>query len=137
MYLGHVITPAGLKPNTDRVAAVKNCPTPQNIKELRQFLGLASYYHRFIRQFAKIAQPLHALTRKNVDFVWTTECQAAFDELREKMISAPVLAYPDFDQSFILETDASVRGLGAVLSQIKEDGQTHPIAFASRALAAP
>ena len=65
MYLGHVITPAGLKPNTDRVAAVKDYPAPQNIKELRLFLGLASYYRRLIRQFAKIAQPLHALTCKN------------------------------------------------------------------------
>ena len=91
MYLGHVITPAGLKPNTDRIAAVKDYPTPQHIKELRQFLGLASYYRRFIRRFAKVVQPLHALTRKNADFVWTTDCQSAFDELRENLISAPVL----------------------------------------------
>jgi len=98
---------------------------------------LASYYRRFVRQFAKIAQPLHALTRKNVDYAWTTECQAAFDELEEKLISASVLVYPDFDRSYILEIDASIRGLGAVLSQIHQDGLTHPIAFASRALAAP
>ena len=93
MYSGHVITPAGLKPNTDRVAAVKDYPVPQNIKELRQFLGLASYHRRFITQFAKIAQPLHVLTRKNVDFLWTAECQIAFDELKEKLVSAPVLQF--------------------------------------------
>jgi len=121
MYLGHVITPAGLKPNKDRVAAVKDYLVPQNIKELRQFLG---------------AQPLHVLTRKNVNFLWTTECQIAFDELKEKLVSAPVLVYPNFERSFVLETDASIRGLGAVPSQYQENGQIHPVAFASRALSA-
>ena len=133
-YLGHIITPSGLKPNDDKVEAVKNYPVPKDIKELRQFLGLASYYRRFIHQFAKVAKPLHSLTCKDAKFTWTTECQVAFDDLKSRLTHAPVLAYPDFDKNFVLETDASIRGLGAILSQYQEDGQIHPIAFASRGL---
>lgn len=133
-YLGHTVTPAGLKPNDDQLLAVKQYQTPKNVKGLRQFLGLASYYHRFIKQFAKIAHPLHALTCKGTEFVWTEECQTAFDNLKARLVTAPVLAFPNFEKNFILETDASIKGLGAVLSQQQEDGQIHPVAFASRAL---
>ena len=133
-YLGHTVTPDGLKPNDDQLLAVKGYPPPQNVKELRRFLGLASYYRRFIKQFAKIAHPLHALTCKGAEFAWTEECQIAFDNLKGKLVTAPVLAFPNFDKSFVLETDASIKGLGAVLSQQQEDGQLHPVAFASRAL---
>jgi len=82
-YLGHTITPAGLKPNDDQVIAVKKYPTPTNVKEVQQFLGLTSYYCCFIKQFAKIAHPLHALTCKGTKFVWTKECQIAFNDLKE------------------------------------------------------
>ena len=97
-------------------------------------MGLASYYRRFIESFAKIASPLHALTRKDVPFRWTDQCQAALNQLRQKLTDAPVLSYPQFDRGFVLETDASVQGLGAVLLQIQEDQQLHPVAYASRAL---
>ena len=116
-YLGHTITPAGLKPNDDQVIAVKKYPTPTNVKEVQQFLGLTSYYCRFIKQFAKIAHPLHALTCKGTKFVWTEECQIVFDDLKEQLVTAPVLAYPNFDKNFILETDASIKGIRTVLSQ--------------------
>ena len=98
-------------------------------------LGLASYYRRFIADFAKVASPLHALTKKNVEFLWTPECRKAFEQLKKALVTAPVLSYPIFgpDQEFILETDASGVGLGAVLSQ-KQDGHIHPIAYASRTL---
>ena len=133
-YLGHVITPEGLKPNPDHVAAVRNFPVPQNTREIRQFVGLASYYRRFIPKFARIAQPLHALTCKGAEFNWTGECQIAFSTLKEKLTEVPVLAYPNFDTPFVLETDASIKGLGTVLSQSQDDGKLHPVAYASRAL---
>ena len=133
-YLGHVLTPLGLKPNAKLVAGVQDYVPPLNIKELKQFLGLASYYRRFILQFAKIAHPLHQLTRKDVDFRWTNPCDVAFQQLKQCLVSCPVLAYPSFDEDFVLETDASVMGLGAVLAQLQSDGFAHPIAYASCAL---
>ena len=133
-YLGHTITPLGLKTSNRHVTAVDQFPTPTHIREVRRFLGMVSYYRRFIPSFAKIAHPLHALTRKDAQFEWTHECQEAFETLKKQLISAPVLGYPRFDAPFVLETDASIDGLGAVLSQTQEDGKLHPIAYASRAL---
>ena len=127
--MGHLITPEGIKPNPERTEAVALFPTPQSVKEVRQFLGLASYYRRFVGGFAKLAQPLHSLTCKGARFVWTTECAGAFQALKDALVEPPVLMYPDFDKSFVLETDASARGLGAVLSQ-EEDGRLHPVAYA-------
>ncbi len=134
LYLEHLITPSGLKPNPDHVAAVKGFAVPQSVKELRQFVGLASYYSWFIPRFAKTAQPLHALTGKGAVFQWTPLCQIAFDSLRQKLVEAPVLAYPDFDKDFVLEKDTSIKGLGAVLSQKQDDSKLHPVAYASHAL---
>jgi len=136
-YLGHTITPEGIKPNSDRVVAVQEYPVPTSVKAVRQFVGLVSYYRRFIRGFAKIAEPLHALTRKDAVFEWSKSCQEAFDTLKKYLTDSPVLAYPNFTESFRLETDACVKGLGAVLSQSQEDGQIHPVAYASRALSEP
>ena len=133
-YQGHLITPHGLKPNPKLVESVQQFPTPVNLKSLRQFLGLSSYYHWFVPKFAQIARPLHDLTRKGVEFVWTAECQSAFDMLKQRLTTAPVIAYPSFDKDFSLETDASVLGIGAVLSQAQENGHNHPVAYASRAL---
>ena len=135
-YLGHIITPSGLKPNPKQLEAVQEFPVPTCVTQVRQFLGLTSYYRRFIKGFAEVASPLHSLTKKNVEFVWNRECQLAFDLLKQKLTTAPVLVYPNFDQSFVLETDASIKGLGAVLSQRQENSQLHPVAFASRALSA-
>ena len=133
-YLGHIVTPNGFKPNVRNVEAVKKFPVPTTLKELRQFLGLTSHYRRFVKGFAMIAQPLYALTKKDVPFYWTAECESAFDYLKVCLITMPVLAYPDFDKNFVLETDASILGLGAILSQVQEDGKLHPIAYASRSL---
>ena len=126
--MGHTITCARV------VEAVRSFPRPTNVKQVRQFLGMASYYRRFIPLFARIAHPLHALTQKGSVFHWTSDCEVAFDTLKTRLTSAPVLAFPNFDQDFILETDASIRGLGAILSQKDQDGKQHPIAYASRAL---
>ena len=133
-FLGHVVTAEGLKPNAARVEAVSSYPVPANIKEVRQFLGLASYYRRFVPCFAKIAAPLHHLLVKGKTFNWTPECQQVFEDLKGKLVNSPVLAFPDFDRSFVLETDASIRGLGAVLSQKQSDGKFHPVAYASCSL---
>ena len=134
-YLGHLITPHGLGPNPKRVSAVADFPVPASVTQVRQFVGLTSYYRRFIKNFAKTAAPLHNLTRKDVEFCWTVQCQDAFDALKRRLTEAPVLVYPNFNFGFILETDASYQGLGAVLSQRLEDQKLHPVAFGSRALA--
>ena len=132
-YLGHVICTAGIKPDPSKTEKVKSFPIPQDVTGVRQFIGLASYYRRFVANFAS---PLRALNEKNAKFEWTIECQTAFDKLKEMLVSAPVLAYPRFGLGveFILETDASGVGLGAVLSQTQDDEQLHPIAYASRSL---
>ena len=135
-YLGHLLSPERIRPNPERIAAVREYTTPRSVKEVKQFLGLASYYRRFVKGFAKIAQPLHALTQKGAPFVWTPECKEAFTQLQQRLIESPVLEYPDFAKAFtLLETDASAMGLGAVLSQRGTDGNLHSVAYASRALA--
>lgn len=93
---------------------------------------MASYYRRFVKDFAKIAAPLHKLFRKNQVYEWTAKCQTAFETLKQHLISAPILTYPDFDKPFILFTDASELGLGAVLAQIGKDEKEHVVAYASR-----
>ena len=133
-YLGHIVSRDGLKTNPRLVAAVKEFPTPRAVSDVRRYLGLASYYQRFIPNFSRIARPLHQLTCKGAEFVWSPECERVFRELKERLTTSPMLAYPDFSRAFILETDASVQGIGAVLSQRQEDQRLHPIAYASRAL---
>ena len=134
VYLGHVVSAAGIQTDPKKLGAVERYPKPRNVKALRSFLGLASYYRRFVPKFAATAGPLHLLTKKDVMFVWTPQCQLAFEELKRLLTSAPVLAYPQFDRHFILETDASAAGLGAVLAQNQDDRSTRPIAYASRTL---
>lgn len=128
-YLGHVVSSAGIRPNPAKVEQVRCYPVPTDATKVRQFLGLASYYRRFIPDFARVAHPLHGLTKKNAVYYWTTDCDAAFNQLKECLITAPVLSYPRFgpDQEFILETDASGVGLGTILTQDQE-GEVHPIA---------
>ena len=135
-YLGHVISSDGISPDPSKIQKVRDYPVPTDVKKVRQFLGLASYYRRFIPGFAKIANPLHALTKKEEVFQWSVKCQAAFDLLKQKLISAPVLSYPRFgpEEKFIVETDASSLGIGAVLAQKQKDGYVHPVAYASRTL---
>ena len=133
-YLGHIVSREGLRTNPKLTEAVAEFPRPQSVSDARRFLGLASYYQRFISNFAKTAWPLHRLTCKDTRFVWSAECQTAFQDLKEKLSTAPVLAYPNFDAEYVLETDASIRGLGAVLSQDQEGGKLHPVGYASRAL---
>ncbi|CAI5653079.1 unnamed protein product [Oreochromis niloticus] len=106
-FLGDVISAQGIATDPAKVAAVRDWPTPSNVKELRSFLGLASYYRLFIKEFATIASPLHRLTDKGQPFGWGDACAAAFAQLKEALTRAPVLAYPDARQPFIVDTDAS------------------------------
>ena len=113
-------------------------PTPTNITEVRSFVGLASYYRRFVPEFSKKAEPLLRLTKKNAVFAWSDEHERAFKELKRCLVSPPILAYPTFDADagqFILDTDASTaQGIGTVLSQQQADGTERVIAYGSRSL---
>lgn len=133
-FLGYVVSRNGISADPKKVSAVIEYPTPVDLKSLRAFLGLTSYYRRFVPSFSSVAQPLYALTRKEVPFVWSQECDVAFTQLKRALAESPVLAYPNFGRDFLLETDASGMGLGAILSQKQDDGTIRPIAFASRTL---
>ena len=94
--LGHVVTPEGISPNPNKVRVVQEFPTPTNLKELRSFIVLANYYRHFVRGFSHIANSFNALRKKNVPFAWTVACAEAFDKLNCALVSAPILAYPNF-----------------------------------------
>ena len=132
-YLGHIVSPEGISTDPGKIEVVKHWPVPESVKEVRSFLGLASYYMRFIEAFSTVARPLHRVTEKNREFHWNEECQASFEVLKKRLTEAPILAYPDPDGKFILDTDASATGIGGVLSQIK-DGKEHVVAYASKVL---
>jgi hypothetical protein len=135
-YLGHKITPQGIEPDESKVAAVREFPVPNNVKQLKAFLGLAGYYRRFVPKFSPIAKPLHRLTGKNVPYVWGEEQDAAFRTLKDMLCSKPLLRYPDFEKQFIVTSDASSNGIGSVLSQ-GPIGKDLPVAYASRVLTTP
>ena len=132
-YLGHKISNEGVTTDSRKVECIVAWKTPENLKELRRFLGLASYYRRFVKGFAQIASPLHHLTQAGRRWLWTEECDRAFLRLKQELASTPILVFPDFEKKFILDVDASGEGLGAVLSQ-SLDGSEHVIAYASRTL---
>ena len=115
--LGHKINAEGIHTTEKITKAVKEFPRLTNRTELRSFLGLAGYYRSFILGFSRIAKPLNDLLRKDISFCWKDEQQEAFDTLKEKLVTAPILKRPDLKQPFILYTDASAFGLGAILSQ--------------------
>ena len=131
LFLSHVISAEGIKTSLEKTEVVATWLVPKTVKGTRSFLGLCSYYRRFVQDFAKTVKPLHALTEKFTRFLWTEECQKAFEELKIKMTTAPVIAFPRDDETFILDCDASNEAIGAVLSQI-QDGQEKVIAYASR-----
>ena len=132
-YLGHVASAAGIHPDPAKTEAVSTYPVPNNTIELRQFLGLAKYYHRFVAEYSKIAEPLHKLLTKETSFSWDSKCHNAFEELKHKLVSPPILAFPDFSKQFVLCTDTSDTAIGGVLSQ-NQDGQERVISYWSRQL---
>lgn len=135
-YLGHVVSEGGVATDLSKTEEVATWPEPTSLSEVQEFLGLANYYRRFIQNFAQIAKPLHQLSEKSREFQWTEKCAEAFRELKQHLTSAPVLAFPDYSQPFVLDTDASGVGIGAVLSQVQK-GEERVIAYASRTLTKP
>lgn len=132
-FLGHVVSEQGISTDPMKVEAVTQWPVPTNLREVRAFVGLCSYYRRFVKNFAAISAPLHNLAKKGEVFRWTQECQEAFDYLKEALTSAPVLAMPDDESPWLLDTDASNSAIGAVLSQM-QNGVERVVAYASRKL---
>ncbi|WVZ48657.1 LOW QUALITY PROTEIN: hypothetical protein U9M48_000078 [Paspalum notatum var. saurae] len=128
-FLGHVISNGGIAVDQSKVSEVQNWKIPEDVKGIRSFLGLAGYYRRFIEGFSKIAKPMTALLEKNIKFQWTSACQKAFEELKKRLTTAPVLTFPDMHKPFSVYCDASRLGLGCVLIQ---EGKV--IAYASRQL---
>jgi len=135
-WLGHKISQDDLMPSEHNVSAIRDWPVPKDIKEVQTFCGKASYYRKFIPNFAHVAEPLRRLTQKDIPFTWGPEQQQAFDTLKEKLCSDPVLAQPNFESGkpFILDCDASGLAIGAVLSQEQADGSVRPIAYDSKTL---
>ena len=132
-FLGHEVSERGVDTDKDKIKAVQEWPVPRTVKQVRSFVGLAAYYKRFIASFGEICKPLYQLCEKNRKFVWTPDCQHAFETLKEKLTSAPILAYPTIGQEFILDTDASQYTVGAVLSQ-ECDGKERVIAYMSKTM---
>lgn len=138
MYLRFTVSSERVTPNQERVKAIVDYPQPTDCKSVRRFLGMLNFYRRHIQNLAAVARPLTALTCKDpvkggiVQFKWSSDCEKAFRELKEKLVSAPVLHPPDLSKQFFVWTDACLLGFGAVLQQLNEKGRRHPIAFASR-----
>jgi hypothetical protein len=132
-YLGHICTPLGIQPDPKKVKAIEEYPVSKTVRDIRAFIRLAGYYRLHVPNFAGLAKPLTTLTKKDVPFVWTQECQQVFNELKRILSTEPLLVYPDFSQPFIVACDASTKAIGAVLSQ-RRNGEEHPVAYASRQL---
>ncbi|KAL0546427.1 hypothetical protein IC582_016335 [Cucumis melo] len=128
-FLGHVVSKAGVSVDPAKIEAVTSWTRPSTVSEVRSFLGLAGYYRRFVENFSRIATPLTQLTRKGAPFVWSKACEDSFQNLKQKLVTAPVLTVPDGSGSFVIYSDASKKGLGCVLMQ-----QGKVVAYASRQL---
>lgn len=131
-YIGHKCTNRGIMPDTTKLSAVKDYPVPKSKDSAKRFVAFANYYRRFIQNFATLAKPINHLTKKTSEFIWTDECQQSFDKLKSSLSSPPILGYPDFTRQFVVTVDASMKGCGAILSQI-HDGNDVPVAYASKA----
>lgn len=132
-FLGYVVDGKGLRCDPDKVSAILNIPPPSNVTEVRRFLGIASWYRRFVPNFASLMAPITNLLKKKIKFAWSTECKRAFQTVKECLVASPVITCPNFEEPFTIQTDASDYGLGAVLTQDYPDGEK-VISFISRSL---
>jgi len=134
ILLGHIVCRQGLMVDPAKIAIIVNLPAPNSVKQLRTVLGHTGYYRKFIKGYAKITAPMEKLLKKDVKFLWNEECQKSLDTLKEKMVTAPILVFPDWNKPFHVHVDASGIALGIVLTQPGEGGIDHPIAYSSRKL---
>ena len=132
-FLGHIVSWTGLACDPEKLSAVQNWHEPNRVKAVHQFVGFVGYYRRFVKFFVELADPLVALMRKGVPFVWCDEQHTAFDALKACLLSAPILGFPTEKDRFVLDTDASLFAIGGVLSQIQNEEEV-VIAYASRSL---
>ena len=130
IFLGHMMTEQRIKPNPEKVRVIKELPSPKTKKQLQTMIGMISYYRKFVKNCAEIMEPLFKLLRKGVKFVWSENCEIAFRKLIEILIKEPILGFPDFEETFHLQVDASEASLGFVLSQFKQGNET-AIAYGS------
>jgi hypothetical protein len=119
-YLGFVLSERGISASPDKVKAIRQYPAPKNVRDVRAFLGLASFYRRLVPNFAELAKPLTTLTWKGREFSWGPSQREPFDSTKDRICTTPVLAYPNFELPFILTTDASKVAVAAVLSQVQD-----------------
>jgi len=133
-YLGVILEKRVTRMDPVKVAGVRDWPNPHSVKEVRLFLGFCNFYRPFIAGFSKVAAPLHALTRKDAEYRWTEEAQKAFDNLKKRVTSSPILVQPDLAKQFEMEVDASGFAIGAVLLQRQDDGKRHPVGYYSATL---
>ena len=132
-FLGHVVTTDGISPQSEKTKVIDNLEPPKTPKGVREFLGMASFYRRFVPDFSRTAKPLTNLTKKDVTYHWTGHCQEAFEKLKAALVSPPILAYPDMTKSFKLFTDASATAVGALLTQV-QNGEERAIQYLSHQL---
>ena len=132
--MGHIITNEGVQVDSSKTDAVCTFPRPKTQRDVRSFLGLCNYYRRFIQHFFKIATPLNQLLQKDKQFNWTDNCETAFNDLKQALITAPMLRYPDMNSAFILSTDARGTAIGYILGQKDPDGKEMVVAYGGRSL---
>src|SRR6266536_5752604 len=133
-FLGHTIGTDGLRTDLENIEKIINCPVPTDVTGVRKFMGLCNYYRKFIKDLSKLSKPLRRLLKKDVKFLWGSKEQEIFEELKKTLTEAPILLFPNFDKPFVLCTDASLKGLGAVLEQEDENKNLRSVAYASRSL---
>jgi len=133
-FLGHIISGSGVSTDPKKIKTIVEWPTPKSVKDVQRFIGLCNYYRRFVKNFSAIAKPLHSLTKKGIKFVWSPDCETAFEILKKRLTTSPVLLHPDNTKQFVVECDASNFAIGAVLSQYDENNKLHPVAYHSRSL---
>ncbi len=133
-FLGHIVSEEGFRPDPGNVEAIVNKRPPTNVKETRRFLGMAGFYRKHIDNFSHLAAPLTDLTRKNQRFRWAVDCQRAFEDLKNKLVTSPILVKANLSRQFILETDASQQNVAAVLLQYDDEGLLRAISYFSKML---
>jgi hypothetical protein len=132
-FLGHTVSKDGVKANGKKIAAIEKMEVPKDSDQVRRFLGMAGFYRKYIRNFASRTENMRELTKKDAKFNWTLECEKEWKDIKQALTTNPVMAYPNFEKEFTLATDASIKGLGAILSQNYDQGE-RVIAYASRSL---